>query len=92
MYHTAIRKLTGKMCHVERKKEKRDIIYDYTNFHSQVYAPMTRTGVYLDAGSEQYNVKNKYTSSLDGLFLHYYKLFKLFIKCSFYVHVVNIYI
>ncbi|XP_019855688.1 PREDICTED: protein MAATS1-like, partial [Amphimedon queenslandica] len=63
----ALRRLTEQRKHVEKKHEKRDIITDYTNFDSQVYAPMTRIGVYLDAGSEQYVVKSQYNTSLNGL-------------------------
>ena len=33
----------------------------------QVYAPQTRVGVFLDRGSEQYNVKNRYLTTYDGL-------------------------
>ncbi len=42
------------------------MIRQYSNFDSQVYAPMTRIGVYLDSNSEQYNVKSKFTTTLDG--------------------------
>ncbi len=42
------------------------MIKDYTNFNSQVYAPMTRIGMYLDSGSEQYSVKSRYTNTLEG--------------------------
>lgn len=34
---------------------------------SQVYAPMTRTGVFLDAASEHNAVHSHLTSTLDGL-------------------------
>jgi hypothetical protein len=54
------------MSHVEGKFEKRDVIKQYSNFDSQVYAPMTRIGVYLDSGSEQYNVKSKFSTTLNG--------------------------
>lgn len=65
-YCTALRKLTEKAAKVECKAEKRNVIQQYSNFDSQVYAPMTRIGVYLDSGSEQYNVKSKLTNTLDG--------------------------
>lgn len=42
------------------------MIEKYSRFDSQVYAPKTRIGVYLDSGSEQYNVKSKFTTTLDG--------------------------
>ena len=64
--HTALRKLTEKTHNVEGKLERRSIIQDYTNFDSQTYAPMTRVGVYLDSGSEQYSIKSQFTSTLDG--------------------------
>ena len=64
---TALRKLTEKRQHLEGKRKERNIIKDYTNFDSQVYAPMTRIGVYLDAGSEQFTVKNRYNTTLDGM-------------------------
>ena len=51
---------------MEGKLEHRNIIQEYTNFNSQVYAPMPRVGVYLDSGSEQYSVKSRFTSTLDG--------------------------
>lgn len=64
--HKALRKLVEQRKHVERRREKRDIIKDYTNFDSQVYAPMTRIGVFLDAGSEQYNLQSNYNTALVG--------------------------
>lgn len=63
----ALRKLTENRQHLEGKRKERNIIKDYTNFDSQVYAPMTRIGVYLDAGSEQFTVKNRYNTTLDGI-------------------------
>ncbi len=63
----ALRKLVEKRKNVEGRKEKRDIIRDYTSFDSQVYAPMTRIGVYLDAGADQYSVKSPYNTTLHGM-------------------------
>ena len=63
---TALRKVTDKYRNVEGKLERRDIIKEYSNFDSQVYAPMTRIGVYLDSGSEQYNIKSMFTTSIQG--------------------------
>ena len=51
---------------MERKFKQRKVIEQYSNFDSQVYAPMTRIGVYLDSGSEQYNVKNRFNTTLEG--------------------------
>ena len=62
----ALRKLVEKRKNVEGRKEKRDIIRDYTSFDSQVYAPMTRIGVYLDAGADQYSIKSPYNTTLQG--------------------------
>ena len=63
---TALRKLTQKSANVEGKLEQRNVIKEYTNFDSQVYAPMTRIGMYLDSGSEEYSVKSRFTSTLEG--------------------------
>lgn len=64
--HTALRQLSQKSANVEMRLEKRNIINDYTNSDSNVYAPMTRIGIYLDSGSEEYNVKSQFTSTLEG--------------------------
>ena len=52
---------------MEGKLERRDVINDYTNYDSQTYAPMSRVGVFLDRGSEQYVVKSSYLSTYQGL-------------------------
>ncbi|XP_077864183.1 cilia- and flagella-associated protein 91-like [Saccoglossus kowalevskii] len=62
-----IRKLTETRRKVEGKLERRNITQNYSNFGSQVYAPMTRLGVFLDRGSEQFLVKSKYLSTYQGL-------------------------
>ena len=66
LVHVALRKLSKKSSNVEGKLQRENVIQQYTNFDSQVYAPMTRIGVYLDSGSEQYSVKNWFTTTLDG--------------------------
>ena len=43
---------------MEGKLERRQIVQDYSNYDSQTYAPMSRVGVFLDRGSEQFNVKS----------------------------------
>lgn len=58
--------MTKLSSNVEGKLERKSVINQYSNFDSQVYAPMTRIGVYLDSGSEQYNVKSHLTTTLDG--------------------------
>ncbi|ELU06518.1 hypothetical protein CAPTEDRAFT_90714, partial [Capitella teleta] len=62
-----IRKLTEKRRKVEGKLERRDRVTDYADYGSQTYAPMTRVGVFLDRGSEQYVVKSRYISTYQGL-------------------------
>ncbi len=66
LFDSALRRLTAKSSNVEKKLERKSVIHEYSNFDSQVYAPMTRIGVYLDSNSEQYNVKSKFTTTLDG--------------------------
>ena len=73
LVRVALRKLSKKSSNVEGKLQRENIIQQYTNFDSQVYAPMTRIGVYLDSGSEQYSVKNWFTTTLDGKY-HSYSL------------------
>ncbi len=62
-----IRKLTRKRDAVEGKLERRDFLKDYSDPSSQVYAPMSRIGVFLDRGSEQNVVKSRYLSTYQGL-------------------------
>lgn len=62
-----IRKLTRKRGKVEGQMERRDIIQEYSNFGSQTYAPLTRIGMFLDRGSEQYVVKSRHLSTYQGL-------------------------
>ncbi|XP_050416159.1 cilia- and flagella-associated protein 91 [Patella vulgata] len=62
-----IRKLTQKRRNVEGKLERRKIINDFTEPGSQTYAPLTRIGVFLDRGSEQYVVKSRHLATYQGL-------------------------
>ncbi|KAL8577811.1 hypothetical protein ACOMHN_054561 [Nucella lapillus] len=62
-----IRKLTAVRKMVEGKLERRQIINDYSSSGSQTYAPLTRLGVFLDRGSEQYVVKSRHLSTYQGL-------------------------
>ncbi|XP_002131776.2 cilia- and flagella-associated protein 91-like [Ciona intestinalis] len=62
-----IRKLTRKREKVEGKLERRDLVNEYSNFGSQVHAPASRVGVFLDRGSEQFVVKSRYLSTFHGL-------------------------
>lgn len=65
---TVIRKLTKKCKNVEGKYERRDIIDDFSNFESQSYAPLTRIGVFIDKGSEQFVVKSRLLNTYEGRF------------------------
>ena len=62
----ALRKLGAARENVEGKLSKRNVVDDYSSFASQVYAPQTRVGVFLDRGSELYNVKNRYLNTYEG--------------------------
>lgn len=62
-----VRKLNEKRRTVEGKLERRDIVRDYSKFDSQTYAPMSRVGVFVDRGSEQYNVKSFHLNTYQGL-------------------------
>ena len=62
-----MRKLKEKRRTVEGKLERREVVSEYTDFDSQVYAPKSRVGVFLDRGSEQYNVRSYHLSTYQGL-------------------------
>ncbi|XP_073255322.1 cilia- and flagella-associated protein 91-like [Porites lutea] len=62
-----VRKLNEKRRTVEGKLERRQIVQDYSNYDSQTYAPMSRVGVFLDRGSEQFNVKSYHLNTYQGL-------------------------
>lgn len=52
---------------VEVKSGKRDIIEEYANFGSTVYAPITRDGLSLDKKANKYEVQPEALSSYAGL-------------------------
>ena len=52
---------------VEIKGKKRDIIEDYANFGSTVYAPITRDGLSLDKKANKYEVQPEALSTYTGL-------------------------
>lgn len=52
---------------VEIKGKKRDIIEDYANFGSTVYAPITRDGLSLDKKANKYEVQPEALSTYAGL-------------------------
>ena len=66
----AVRKLVERKQNVENTLEKRDIITEYVDPGSQVYAPMTRLGIFMDRGCEQFVVKSKYLSTYRGALLN----------------------
>ncbi|XP_047130321.1 cilia- and flagella-associated protein 91 isoform X1 [Hydra vulgaris] len=62
-----LRKLNHKHENVEGKLERRDILKDYSDPGSEVYAPLSRNGVFLDKGSEHFKVNSSYLSTYQGL-------------------------
>ena len=65
--YLVIRKLTRKRQNVEGQFKRRDILKDYSDPASQVYAPLSRVGVFLDRGSDQFNVKSRHLTTYQGL-------------------------
>jgi hypothetical protein len=63
----SLRQLSGKAERVTNRQHGRNVIQSYTNYDSEVYAPMTRTGVFLDARSERNVVRSQLTTTLEGL-------------------------
>ncbi|CAE1229840.1 Cilia- and flagella-associated protein 91 [Acanthosepion pharaonis] len=63
----ALRKLHLSKKNVERKFERRDIVKDYINDGSTVFAPLTRNGVFPDSKQNQYVVQSSFLSTYDGL-------------------------
>ena len=51
----------------EPDKYKRDIIRDYANYDSQVYAPITRLGSTMDRNAADFEAKPEILASLEGL-------------------------
>lgn len=62
-----IRKLTKKRESINGKLAPRDYLEEYSDPSSQVYAPISRIGVFLDRGSEQFVVNSRYLSTYQGL-------------------------
>jgi len=67
----ALRKLANQRKDLEKtiqmKSTKRDIIADYANFKSTVYAPKTRLGLYVDRDSRKYETNAKDLSTYEGI-------------------------
>jgi len=62
-----IRKLTGKQRKIEGKLERRDILRDYSDPSSQVYAPISRVGVFPDRNSGKNKVRSRHLTTYQGL-------------------------
>lgn len=62
-----LRKMYKARKNVEVKGKKRDIIEDYANFGSTVYAPITRDGLSLDKKANKYEVQPEALSSYIGI-------------------------
>ncbi len=63
----ALRKLAAKRTKVENKIEKRDIIADYANYASNVYAPRARDGPSYDKSTVELQVNFQQFDGYDGL-------------------------
>lgn len=66
----ALRKLADKRSKVENKVEKRDIIADYANFGSSVYAPKARDGSFRDKASATLQITLDELSDYNGYQLY----------------------
>lgn len=62
-----LRKMYKARKNVEIKDLKRDIIEEYANFGSSVYAPITREGLSLDKKANKYEVQPEALSTYQGL-------------------------
>lgn len=62
-----LRKMYKARKNIEIKGQKRDIIEDYANFGSAVYAPITRDGLSLDKKANKYEVQPEALSTYQGL-------------------------
>ena len=62
-----LRKMYKARKNVEIKGQKRDIIEEYSNYGSTVYAPITRDGLSLDKKANKYEVQPEALSSYQGI-------------------------
>ncbi|NWV31233.1 CFA91 protein, partial [Grantiella picta] len=62
-----LRKLIAKRKNFMGKLERRDIIKEYNDFSSPVYAPLSRVGFFPDKNTGYYAVKNFYLNTFQGL-------------------------
>jgi len=65
----AFRKLSEAQKHMVPEKKERDIVNDYANYGSQVYAPITRAGQAktLDKHAAQFDIEMKQLATLEGV-------------------------
>ena len=78
-FFKALRKLHLSKKNVEGKYERRDIIEDYVNYGSTVFAPLTRSGVFPDSKQDQYIVQSSFLSTYDGKYKHFVYNIHLFL-------------
>merc|ERR1719506_2913396 len=64
----ALRKLSEARKHVEAKQDPRDVVSEYAEYGSEVYAPLTRNGLITrDKMAHLYETRPAQLESLDGL-------------------------
>ena len=64
----ALRKLSEARKHVDEKKEARDVVSEYAEYGSEVYAPLTRSGLITrDKMAHHYETRPAQLESLEGL-------------------------
>ncbi|KAI5106848.1 cilia- and flagella-associated protein 91 isoform X1, partial [Silurus meridionalis] len=66
-YTVSLRKLLAKRKNVEGKLIKEDIISKHLDFGSEVYAPLSRHGVFPELHSQRNIVKNQFLDTYQGL-------------------------
>ncbi len=64
----ALRKLSEARKHVDEQKEPRDVVSEYAEYGSEVYAPLTRSGyITRDKMAHHYETRPAQLESLEGL-------------------------
>ena len=64
----ALRKLSEARKHVDAKRETRDVVNEYAEYGSEVYAPLTRNGyITRDKMAHQYETHPRQLDTYDGL-------------------------
>uniref|UniRef100_A0A8C9RFB5 Cilia- and flagella-associated protein 91 n=1 Tax=Scleropages formosus TaxID=113540 RepID=A0A8C9RFB5_SCLFO len=66
-YASSIRKLIAKRRNVEGKLERRDIVKDYSDYASQVYAPPSHLGLLPDPNSKGSAVNSRFLGSYQAI-------------------------